>query len=171
MFEDKMIKKTSLDSKKKYSKFIESKPNFFPKKVTDYISISHLKNSFEFDIVFKNSVYFHKNFLTINAMRTSDFSYKIRNKKQGRVIESSILLGFSINKKVGKANKRNLIKRRLKAIMQNLVKEKKLYNLTLIFVARKEILNLSFTDLQNHINYSLKKLNQMLSKNSKFNKL
>lgn len=159
-----------LDSKKFYKNYAH-KTNFNTKKVIDSISISHLKNSLEFDIVFKNSAYFHKKFLTINAMRTNDFSYKLRNKKQHRVIESSILLGFSISKKVGKANKRNLIKRRLKAIMQNLTKEKKLYNLTLIFVPRKEILELTFSELKSHIDFSLKKLNQMLSKNYINNKL
>lgn len=147
------------------------------KKVTDSatdsvnkkIKVSHLKTTKEFDIVFKNSVYFHKNFLTINAMKTSDFLYRISKLKsnQKKVIESSIFLGFSISKKMGKAVKRNLVKRRLKAIMQDIIKQKNLNNLTLIFVCRKEILELSYKDLSHHIDFALKKLSIMLHKKAK----
>lgn len=141
-----------LDSKsfKNHNNFIESKGNLS--------QISSLKDSIEFDIVFKNGAYFHKPFLTINAIKTNVLANKLRVKNKNRNIESNVLLGFSINKKVAKACKRNLIKRRIKAIMRRLVREKRVYNLSLVFVCRKEILSLSFTELQNNITFGIKKL-------------
>ena len=83
---------------------------------TKHKKIDTLKNSYEFDIVFKNGLRFNRDFMAIYAMPLRDFIFHLRKKKQyNRFIESKMLLGFSINKKVAKACKRNLIRRRIKA--------------------------------------------------------
>ncbi len=118
-------------------------------------SISSLKNTFEFNIVFKSNTRFHKDFLTIHAISLSDFKHKLREKKKYiREIDSKLLLGFSINKKVAKATKRNLIKRRLKAIARIL----DIHNMAVVFVCRKGILDFDYKDLENHVKYAMKKM-------------
>ena len=128
--------------------------------------IDSVKNSFEFDIVFKNGVYFHRDFMSIHAMKTRDFAFKIsQNMRRKRTLEANILLGFSINKKVAKAHLRNKIKRQIKAIIQNLIHTKNLHNLSMIFVCRAGVLELDFLTLKKHIESSIFKLLNMLQKN------
>lgn len=59
-------------------------------------------------------------------------------------------IGFSVNKKIGKAVVRNKVKRQLRAIIQNNINNiNRGYNL--IFVAYTQINNLSFSKLENKI--------------------
>ena len=69
-------------------------------------------------------------------------------------IDSKLLVGFSINKKVAKATKRNLLKRRLKAIARIL----DIHNMAVVFVCRKGILDFDYKDLENHVKYAMKKM-------------
>lgn len=70
-----------------------------------------------------------------------------------------IRVGFSISKKIGKAHTRNLIKRRLRAIVFDLLKQNKLKTNNYIFVANVGIDNLSFEELKNQVMYLLTKEN------------
>ena len=58
-------------------------------------------------------------------------------------------IGFSINKKIGKANKRNLLKRRLKEITRNFVKIPNFCNC--VIMARENAIKDSFEELKKEI--------------------
>lgn len=117
-----------------------------------------LKNSFEFNIVFKDGISFNHKFLGIYALNRTQLEYKIsKNKKYKRDLNSKVLLGFSINKKVAKATKRNLIKRRIKSIMHNIVNSG-LDNIVFVFVCRHGILQWDFSTLNKYINATIHKI-------------
>lgn len=89
-----------------------------------------LKSKQEFDFVYKNGrKYYAKGF-------TIFYHKKIKG----------IALGLSVSKKVGNACKRNLIKRRFRALCA--LHLKNFDGLSLVFVPRMEVSNLSFFDLE-----------------------
>ena len=70
--------------------------------------------------------------------------------------DNLLRIGFSVSKKVGKAVVRNKIKRRMSAIIhKNLKILNKGFNL--IFIAKPEIVNLSFVDLEKELNFAMEK--------------
>ena len=64
-------------------------------------------------------------------------------------------IGFSISKKLGKANKRNLLKRRLREIVRAAEYIKPYHNYVLL--AREGAQELEFQDLQSQVEYIFKK--------------
>ncbi len=74
----------------------------------------------------------------------------------------TVRVGFSISKKIGKAHIRNLVKRRLRSITLELLKQNKLKTNNYIFIANVGIDSISFEELKNQVNY-------LLSKESLFN--
>ena len=65
-------------------------------------------------------------------------------------------IGFSVSKKVGKAVVRNKVKRRMSAVIyKNLKNLNNWFNL--IFIAKPEITNVSFFDLEKELNFELEK--------------
>lgn len=129
-------------------------------------SISQLKNSFEFNILFKEGARFNHEYIGIYAMPCHRFKQKLQqHKKYDRLIESEILLGFSINKKVAKATKRHLIKRRIKAIIYMMKSAQiRFTNIVLVFVCRRGILEWDFKALKAHIYHVITKLKVILFK-------
>lgn len=126
-------------------------------------TITYLKNSFEFDIVFKSKVFLHKDFITIHALLFDDFVAKLITKKRYcRDLDSTIMLGFSINKKVAKACKRNLIRRRIKAIIHKAVIEKRISDVVFVFVCRKGSTEIAFNDLEKYLLHGIRRLLQTL---------
>lgn len=98
--------------------------------------------------------------------KRTEFSYSFKhgsfnNFKNLNVVvfkrkDQLLRIGFSVSKKVGKAVVRNKIKRRLSAIVySNLKQIKKGFNL--IFIAKPEIVNLTFSELQKEIDFALEK--------------
>ncbi|MBT4922139.1 MAG: ribonuclease P protein component [Rickettsiales bacterium] len=75
--------------------------------------------------------------------------------------EENTYIGITISKRsVSKAVKRNKIKRRYKAIIREYLQNYKLPNLTVILIARAQISNFSFEDLQKEILNNLNKIKQ-----------
>lgn len=72
---------------------------------------------------------------------------------------NQVRVGFSISKKVGKAHTRNLIKRRLNAILFDLIKEDRLKTNNYIFVVNLGIDNLEFNELKDQVLTLLNKEN------------
>lgn len=103
--------------------------------------INILKNSRDFDrIIKKNKPYKYKEYIIFLERDTKNI-YKF---------------GLSVGKKVGNAVNRNLIKRRLKSII-----DKKDYqnNFNCIIIVTKGINEISFKEMEDNLLYALKKLN------------
>ncbi len=89
-----------------------------------------LKNKQEFDFVYKNGKrYYAKGFMIFICGG-----------------QKEILVGLSVSKKVGNACKRNLVKRRFRALCRMHIQ--RLKGLSLVFVPRAEVLELSFLELE-----------------------
>lgn len=74
-------------------------------------------------------------------------------------LDDKTYVGFTISKRtVNKAVKRNKVKRRYKAIIQQYLQKENLPNITIIFIARSQILNFSFATLKEEIINSLNKI-------------
>lgn len=98
--------------------------------------------------------------------KRTEFSYsfkhgKFNNFKNFNVViftrkDNILRIGFSVSKKVGKAVVRNKIKRRMSFIIhKNLKNLKKGFNL--IFIAKPEISQISFSDLERELNLVIEK--------------
>ncbi|MCI5497540.1 MAG: ribonuclease P protein component [Firmicutes bacterium] len=102
-------------------------------------SANRLKKRKEFAYLYNNGKAKHSNYLTLVYLPTKHRPLKI---------------GFSISKKIGKAHTRNLIKRRLRAIVREQVPNL-LDNYNAVFIAKTGIENLSFADLRKNVLYLL----------------
>ncbi len=93
-----------------------------------------LKTKKEFDFVYKNGFKWYCKYFVV-------YLYKDKTLEGFKV-------GFSVSKKVGNAVKRNLIKRRLRSLLQNI---KEYGGFRLIIVVKQGILELPFADFKKHI--------------------
>lgn len=100
----------------------------------------------EYGYIYKKGVVTYSNFLVLYSIPTS--------RKQMRI-------GFSISKKVGKAYKRNLLKRRLSEIVREQmahIDQKHNY----IVVAKDGTAELDFSTLKNQVLYVFKKAGMLV---------
>ena len=93
-----------------------------------------LKKNKEFNYMYKKGERVSTDNFTLFVVKSKFFDYRI---------------GFSINKKLGKANKRNLLKRRLKEICRKELKIMPYRNYVLL--ARNEAIDLNFSQLLEEI--------------------
>lgn len=110
-----------------------------------------LKTKKEFEFVYKNSSKYRGEICDICILKNalSNVFYK-RFKKHS--IKNPIF-GLSISKKIGIAVKRNYIKRQLRHICKDLLKNK---NIILIIIAKNGITKANFIDIKNHIFNAIK---------------
>lgn len=93
-----------------------------------------LKKNKDFNFIYKKGERVSTDNFTLFVVKSKFFDYRI---------------GFSINKKLGKANKRNLLKRRLKEITRREIKISPHRNY--VVLARNEAVNLDFVALKEEI--------------------
>ncbi len=93
-----------------------------------------LKKNKDFNFIYKKGERVSTDNFTLFVVKSKFFDYRI---------------GFSINKKLGKANKRNLLKRRLKEITRREIKI--LPHRNYVVLARNEAVNLDFVALKEEI--------------------
>lgn len=130
-------------------------------------AITNLKNSFEFNVLFKDGIRVNHDNICIHAISLDRFKHKLQHSRHNRLIYGDILLGFSISKKVAKSAKRNLVRRRIRAIFISLSKEMLIRNIAFALVCRKGILEWDFQSLKQYIISSIHKINKLLTNPNK----
>ena len=90
-----------------------------------------LRKNNQFNYVYKKGERVYSDNFTLFVVKSKFENYKI---------------GFSISKKLGKANKRNLLKRRLREIVRNLDNIPNFSNIVLL--AKENAINLDFLNLK-----------------------
>lgn len=98
-------------------------------------SENRLRKRKEFAYLYNNGSAKHTNHLTVVYLPTKNRKLKI---------------GFSITKKIGKAHTRNLIKRRLRAIVREFVPQLP-NNYNMVIIAKKDIETISYSDLTEQV--------------------
>lgn len=92
-----------------------------------------LKKNSQFNFIYKKGERFHTENFTLFVVKSKFENYRI---------------GYSINKKIGKANKRNLLKRRLREIVRK-TNVQAFHNYVLM--AKENACNLDFLSLEKEI--------------------
>ena len=104
-------------------------------------SVNRLKKRKEFAYLYNNGTAKHTNNLTLVYLPTKHRPLKI---------------GFSVGKKIGKAHTRNLIKRRLRAIVRDYVNFLP-DNYNMVFIAKSGITDITFEDLKTQVDLVINK--------------
>jgi ribonuclease P protein component len=111
--------------------------------------LGKIKKSHEFSSVFKTGKYLKISSLVIQYKRNSfkDANYSSR-------------YGIVVSKKVGNAVQRNFIKRRIRALLNNISFSFEKKSVDYVFVARKNLIKIKFSALYIELCDALKKINQ-----------
>lgn len=139
------------------------------------MKLDSLKNKIEFDFIYKNAQrFFHKNFvlyaLQISTIKPDSFR-KPSNFRTQKFVDSlrshnaEVYVGLSVSRKIGKACVRNLLKRRLKAIMYE--NRFALQDYIFVIVAREGIVLADFATLQRDVLFACSKIIQGVAKSQK----
>ena len=104
-------------------------------------SINRLRKRKEFSYLYNNGTAKHTAHLTLVYLPTKHRPLKI---------------GFSIGKKIGKAHTRNLIKRRLRAIVREKVSTLP-DNYNIVFIAKTGVTDITFDSLKEEVNILIEK--------------
>ncbi len=92
-----------------------------------------LKKNSQFNFIYKKGERVHTDHFTLFVVKSKFDCYKI---------------GFSINKKLGKANKRNLLRRRLKEIVRQAPVPE---HFNYVLMAKEGVMELSFAELSKEV--------------------
>ena len=111
--------------------------------------LSKIKKSHEFSSVFKTGKYLKLSSLVVQYKRKP-----IKNDKYAS------RYGIVVSKKVGNAVQRNFIKRRIRALLNNINFSYEKKSVDYVFVARKNLIKIKFSDLHIELCDALKKINQ-----------
>ena len=111
-----------------------------------------LKTKKEFAFVYKNSSKYRGDICDICILKENLENVFNRKFRKNINIKNSTF-GLSVSKKIGIAVKRNYIKRQLRHICQDLLKNK---NITLIVIVKSGIIKANFADIKNHIFNAIK---------------
>ena len=76
-----------------------------------------------------------------------------------KTTENTIHIGFTVTKKLGNAVVRNKIKRRLRALASNIIKDFAKESYDYVLIGRKAALERDFNDLKKDLKYALHALN------------
>ena len=111
--------------------------------------LGKIKKSHEFSSVFKTGKYLKLSSLVVQYKRQpiKDNKYSSR-------------YGIVVSKKVGNAVQRNFIKRRLRAVLNNINFSFEKKSVDYVFVAKKNLIKIKFSALYIEISDALKKINQ-----------
>ncbi|PAF41702.1 ribonuclease P protein component [Helicobacter sp. 11S03491-1] len=109
----------------------------------DLNCVGSLKNKKEFDFVYKRGIKRYAKNFTLYLIELGEGRFLFQDRLSAC---NNFLLGLSISKKVGKAVKRNLIKRRVRFLCKSHFQ--KLENYAMIFVAKDGITQLSYEELE-----------------------
>ena len=104
-------------------------------------NVNRLRKRKEFSYLYNNGTAKHSAHITLVFLPTKHRPLKI---------------GFSIGKKIGKAYMRNLIKRRMRSIVRELVPNLP-DNYNMVFIAKVGINEISFAELRNEIMFVVEK--------------
>lgn len=104
-------------------------------------SVNRLKKRKEFAYLYNNGTAKHTQNLTMVYLATKHRALKV---------------GFSVTKKIGKAYKRNLIKRRLRAIVREYIKRLP-DNYNVVFIAKAGVDTLTFAELKAQVGILIEK--------------
>ena len=111
--------------------------------------LGKIKKSHEFSSVFKTGKYLKLSSLTVQYKR-----------KPFKAAKHSSRYGIVVSKKVGNAVQRNFIKRRIRALLNNINFSFEKKSVDYVFVARKNLIKIKFSALYIELCDALKKINQ-----------
>lgn len=106
-----------------------------------------LKKNSGFNYIYKKGERFHTENFSMFVVKSKFDNYKI---------------GFSINKKLGKANKRNLLKRRMREITRRYIQIPSFYNY--VILAKENASSLNFEQIKSEIEKLFSKFAQKNAK-------
>lgn len=133
------------------------------------LKVDSLKNKREFDCIFRNGSRFDTPYFSLYILLPKQLTPKI-SQKAFRIYQdiqsrkADVYLGLSVSKKIGCAPKRNLYKRRMRALCQ----DESFKGLCLVFVPKIGIKDLSYADFvtmcQKALKYTYKKSQNIASR-------
>ncbi|MBR5598639.1 MAG: ribonuclease P protein component [Alphaproteobacteria bacterium] len=83
--------------------------------------------------------------------------------------DDNIRVGYTATKKIGNAVIRSKSKRRLRAIVREVLEKNALKHIDYIFIARKDTANCDFLELKRDVIYALKRINKFFLNEDKNN--
>lgn len=104
--------------------------------------MNSLKNKRQFDLVYKKGTRRYSKYFTLYFIRLDSISTLLKSEES----KDDFLLGLSVSKKVGKATKRNLIKRRVRFLCKKHLQM--LSNYAVVFVAKNGIIEIPYRVLE-----------------------